>query len=173
MSRGHKDFINTMVGGACGIDCVMLVIAADSGIMPQTIEHMQIINALGINKGIVALTKADLVDEELIELASMEIQEFLSKTRLQHAPVIPVSALTGAGLEQLKQSIQDMVSEVEEKEERGQFRMYIDRIFSVKGFGSVVTGSVLGGSLNMNQEVFLQPGQTRSAASTLHRKARS
>lgn len=155
---GHKDFINTMVGGASGIDCVMLVIAADSGIMPQTIEHMQIINALGISKGVVALTKSDLVDEELIELATMEIQEFLSKTKLKNAPVVPVSALTGKGLDILTNTIQGLIAEVEEREERGQFRMFIDRIFSVKGFGSVVTGSVLGGRLNLNQEVYLQPG---------------
>jgi len=155
---GHKDFINTMVGGACGIDMVMLVIAADSGIMPQTVEHLQIINALGISKGIVALTKSDLVDEEWLELASMEIREFLAGTQINNAPIIPVSAVTGQGTETLIAAIQQLVGEVEEKEEKGQFRMYIDRIFSVKGFGSVVTGSVLGGSLKLNQEVYLQPG---------------
>jgi selenocysteine-specific elongation factor len=155
---GHKDFINTMVGGASGIDCVMLVIAADSGIMPQTREHMQIINSLGISRGIVALTKSDLVDEELIELASMEVREFLSSTGLREAPIIPVSAITGAGVDTLKAAISHLLKEVEEREEKGQFRMYIDRIFTVKGFGSVVTGSVLGGSLSLNQEVYLQPG---------------
>lgn len=155
---GHKDFINTMVGGACGIDLVMLVIAADSGIMPQTVEHLQIIQALGITRGIVALTKADLVDEEWLELATLEIQEFLSGTPLKNAPVIPVSAVTGQGRDALIDAISRISAEVEEKTEKGRFRMYIDRIFSVRGFGNVVTGSVLGGSLRLNQEVYLQPG---------------
>ena len=91
---GHKDFINTMVGGACGIDFVLLVIAADSGIMPQTIEHLNIINTLGINKGIVALTKIDLVDEEMIEIAKYEVMEFLEKTSLKDEPIIGLSYIT-------------------------------------------------------------------------------
>jgi selenocysteine-specific elongation factor len=89
---GHKDFITTMVGGACGIDFVLLVIAADSGIMPQTIEHLNIISSLGIKKGIVALTKIDLVDDELIEMAKYEVMEFLEKTSLKNSPVIGVSS---------------------------------------------------------------------------------
>jgi selenocysteine-specific elongation factor len=155
---GHKDFINTMVGGACGMDFVMLVIAADSGIMPQTVEHMNIINSLGVKKGIVALTKADLVDEELIELAKLEIDEFLEKTSLKGAPVVAVSSVTGNGKDELIKTIENIIKDIDEKEESEQFRMYIDRIFSVKGFGSVVTGSVLGGSIELEKEVFLLPG---------------
>jgi selenocysteine-specific elongation factor len=155
---GHKDFINTMVGGACGIDFVMLVIAADSGIMPQTIEHMNIIHSLGVKHGIVALTKADLVDEELAELAIMEIREFLEKTSLKDAAVVPVSSISGAGLDVLKMEIQQLITKMDEREHGSTFRLYIDRIFSVKGFGSVVTGSVLSGSLAVDQEVFLLPG---------------
>jgi len=155
---GHKDFIITMVGGACGIDFVMLVIAADSGIMPQTIEHINIINSLGVKKGIVALTKADLVDEELLEIAKMEISEFLEKTSLENAPVIAVSSITGKGIDELKSEIEKLISNIEEKEESGNFRMYIDRIFTVKGFGSVVTGSVMSGTVATEQEVFLLPG---------------
>ncbi len=155
---GHKDFISTMVGGASGMDLVLLVIAADSGIMPQTREHLHIIQALGIKKGVVALTRADLVDEEWLELATLEIQEFLHGSVLSDAPVVPVSAVTGRGKEDLLATLQSLVETVDEKEPRGRFRMYIDRIFSVKGFGSVVTGSVLGGHLRVNQEVQLQPG---------------
>ncbi len=157
---GHKDFINTMVGGACGIDFVLLVIAADSGIMPQTIEHVNIISALGIKKGIVALTKVDLVDEELAEIAKLEIMDFLEKTSLKGAPIISVSSHTGKGKEELIQCIEVISNTVEEKEETDVFRMYIDRIFSVKGAGSVVTGSVLGGSIETGKEVYLLPGNT-------------
>ncbi|MGE0089892.1 MAG: selenocysteine-specific translation elongation factor [Bacteroidales bacterium] len=155
---GHKDFINTMVSGACGIDFVLLVIAADSGIMPQTIEHINIISALGIKKGIVALTKIDLVDDELIEMAKSEISEYLKKTSLKDAPIIGVSAITEAGKDDLIKSIEKIITEVDEKENSSLFRMYIDRIFSIKGFGSVVTGSVLGGSIQTKDEVFLLPG---------------
>lgn len=155
---GHKDFINTMVSGACGIDFVLLVIAADSGIMPQTIEHINIITALGIKKGIVALTKIDLVDDELIEMAKSEISEYLKKTSLKDAPIVGVSAITEAGKDDLIKSIEKIITEVDEKESTSLFRMYIDRIFSVKGFGSVVTGSVLSGSIQTKDEVFLLPG---------------
>ena len=155
---GHKDFINTMVGGACGIDLVMLVIAADSGIMPQTREHMNIINSLGIRHGVVALTKADLVDEELVELARMEIREFLEDSAFPEAPVIPVSATRGQGLEDLKAAIESVLPEVEERSSEGAFRLYIDRIFTKKGFGSVVTGSVMSGNLKAETEVYLLPG---------------
>jgi selenocysteine-specific elongation factor len=154
---GHKDFINTMIGGACGIDLVMLVIAADSGIMPQTVEHMNIISALGIKKAVIALTKSDLVDEELIEMAEFEITDFLSKTPLKDAPIVRVSAVTGIGKEELIRTIGDAISGIEERETGKLFRMYIDRIFSVKGFGSVVTGSVMSGSLSSGQDVFLLP----------------
>lgn len=156
---GHKDFINTMVGGACGIDFVLLVIAADSGIMPQTVEHLNIITALGIKKGIVALTKIDLVDDDLIEMAKYEIIEHLENTSLKDATVIGVSAITGKGKDELITAIENIVPEVEEKEKESLFRMYIDRIFTVKGFGNVVTGSVLGGSVESGSDVFLLPGK--------------
>lgn len=155
---GHKDFINTMVGGACGIDFVLLVIAADSGIMPQTIEHINIISALGITRGVVALTKIDLVDDELAQMAREEIAEYLEKTSLKGAPIVGFSAVSGAGIGELVSAIQDVTSTVPPRETGNLFRMYIDRIFTVKGFGSVVTGSVLSGSISKEQEVFLLPG---------------
>ncbi len=155
---GHKDFINTMVGGACGIDMVLLVIAADSGIMPQTAEHLNIITTLGITKGVVALTKTDLVDEELIEIAKYEITDFLKNTSLKNAPIIGVSSHTGQGKEELISAIENAISDFEERESGNLFRMYIDRIFTVRGLGSVVTGSVLGGNISNGNEVFLLPG---------------
>lgn len=156
---GHKDFIHTMVGGACGIDLVLLVIASDSGIMPQTAEHINIITALGIDKGIVVLTKTDLVDEEMVELAKFEITDYLKNTTLKDAPVIGVSAITGSGKEELIAAMDSLISTIREKEKGNLFRMYIDRIFTVKGFGSVVTGSVLSGKISLGNDVFLLPGE--------------
>jgi selenocysteine-specific elongation factor len=155
---GHKDFINTMVGGACGIDMVLLVIAADSGIMPQTAEHLNIITTLGITKGVIALTKTDLVDDELIEIAKYEITDFLKNTSLKNAPIIGISSHTGQGKEELISAIENTISDFEERESGNLFRMYIDRIFTVRGLGSVVTGSVLGGRISTGNEVFLLPG---------------
>jgi selenocysteine-specific elongation factor len=155
---GHKDFINTMVGGASGIDMVLLVIAADSGIMPQTVEHINIITSLGISKGIVALTKIDLVDDELAEIAEDEISSYLQKTSLKGAPIVGVSSITGKGKDDLIAAIQNIAMQIEEKEIGSFFRMFIDRIFTVKGFGSVVTGSVLDGSIEVGKDVLLLPG---------------
>ena len=158
---GHKDFISTMIGGACGIDMVMLVIAADSGIMPQTIEHMNIISSLGIEKGVVALTKSDLVDEELLEIAEFEIADFLANTPLKDAPIVRVSAVSEKGKQELIEAISAIITETQARETGRLFRMYIDRIFTVKGFGSVVTGSVMSGSLTTGQDVFLLPGNNQ------------
>ena len=156
---GHKDFIKTMVAGAFGIDIVLLVIAADSGIMPQTIEHLNIIKMLGIKHGIVALTKTDLVDDEMLELAKLEAIEFMEGTVFENAPVIGVSSVTGKGLDDLIQQIEKLIPNVPEREKGNLFRMYIDRIFNVKGHGYIVTGSVLNGEIETGREVFLLPGK--------------
>lgn len=166
---GHKDFVNTMVSGACGIDFVLLVIAADSGIMPQTIEHVNIISALGIKKGIVALTKIDLVDKELAEMAKLEILEFLDKTSLKNIPIIGVSSITGEGISDLTNAIEQIIPQVDERKINETFRLYIDRTFVVKGIGTVVTGTVLNGSLNVGQDVILLPGNTKHKAKTIER----
>jgi selenocysteine-specific elongation factor len=158
---GHKDFIKTMVAGAYGIDIVLLVVAADSGIMPQTAEHFKIIEMLGVKHGIVVLNKMDLVDDEMLELAQLEIEEFLEGTSLEGAPVVPVSSITGKGLDQLIEKISQIVPSVKEREKKDHFRMYIDRIFNVKGIGFVVTGSVLEGEIENGKEVFLLPGKNK------------
>ena len=158
---GHKDFIKTMVAGAYGIDIVLLVVAADSGIMPQTIEHLKIIEMLGVKHGIVVLNKVDLVDDEMLELAELEIAEFIEGTSLEGAPVVQVSSLSGKGIDQLVQKINEIVPLVQEREKKDHFRMYIDRIFNVKGIGFVVTGSVLEGEIENGKEVYLLPGKNK------------
>ncbi len=154
---GHKDFIKTMVAGAHGIDMVLLVIAADSGVMPQTTEHLNIIKMLDIKDGIVVLTKSDLVDEDMLELAQLEIAELLEGTNLENAPIIGVSTITGDGIPELKSLIETQINQVSISKPRGDFRMYIDRLFNVKGIGIVVTGSVLNGELNLGEDLFLLP----------------
>lgn len=155
---GHKDFIKTMVAGAFGIDIVLLVIAADSGVMPQTIEHLNIIKMLGIENGIVALNKADLIDEETLELGKEEVRDLLKGSSLENAPVIGVSSITGRGIDELISEIDKQIMKVPERKKEGFFRMFIDRIFVAKGFGSVVTGSVMSGSISSGKDVYVLPG---------------
>ncbi|MBN2829804.1 MAG: selenocysteine-specific translation elongation factor [Candidatus Cloacimonetes bacterium] len=154
---GHKDFVNTMIAGVSGIDFVMLVIAADSGVMPQTIEHLNILKILGIKRGFVVLTKSDLVDEELIEAGKEEIAEVVKGSFLEGKPIISVSARTGEGLGILIEMLEEEFSHTAEKEPGSFFRMYIDRIFQVKGFGTVINGSVLSGSITKDNKLYLLP----------------
>lgn len=158
---GHKDFIDTMVSGACGIDLVLLIVAADSGFMPQTLEHLNILNTLGVRKGIVVITKTDLVDEDFIELVSLEVLEKLEGTSLEGSPIIPVSAHSGEGIPELIAKIAEIGEKVEERNADSEFRMYPDRVFEVKGIGYVLTGSVLSGELKVGDDVFLLPGRNK------------
>jgi selenocysteine-specific elongation factor len=158
---GHKDFIHTMLGGASGIDFVLLVIAADSGVMPQTKEHLRIMEILGVKQGIVALTKTDLVDEGLLDLCKADIEALISRSFLRSAPIIPVSSKTGEGLPALREAIQRVSQKVEDRSTEGLFRMYIDRIFTVTGFGTVVTGTVVSGKLAVESKAYLLPGKPR------------
>jgi selenocysteine-specific elongation factor len=156
---GHRDFVHTMVGGASGIDFVLMVIAADSGVMPQTREHLQIMKVLGVKHGLIALTKIDLVDDpELLELSKADIRELTAGTFLEHSPIVHVSVKTGEGLEILKEEISRIITRVEERSAEGIFRIFVDRIFSVSGYGTVVTGSVVSGGLNVKDKVYLLPG---------------
>ena len=158
---GHKDLIDTMISGASSINLVLLVIAADEGIMPQTSEHLNIINALGIKHGIVVLSKIDLVDEELVEIAKSEIKDFVQNSILENSPIIGVSSHTGEGKNDLILELENFVKSYQETEFKDNFRMYIDRLFVVKGHGSVVTGSVLDGKLESGEEVFLLPSNSK------------
>ncbi|MEA2104384.1 MAG: selenocysteine-specific translation elongation factor [Candidatus Cloacimonadota bacterium] len=156
---GHKDFINTMVAGASTIDFVMLVIAADSGIMPQTIEHLNIMKILGIDRGFVVLTKTDLVDEELLLLAEEEISDFVSGTFLEEFPVIKTSVKSGEGLNDVRECIAKIIETDKKHSVADVFRMYIDRIFTVQGFGTVINGSALGGSISQDDKLYLLPDE--------------
>ncbi len=156
---GHSDFVNTMVAGASGIDLVMMVIAADSGVMPQTIEHLQIMQILGVKSGFVALTKVDLVSEDLLKVAEDEICEFLKGTFLEGSPILQVSSKTNVGMDEIKEFLSKKIGEFEERKKGEIFRLFIDRIFIVKGHGTVVTGSVLSGNVRKEDKVFLLPSE--------------
>ncbi len=166
---GHKDFVNTMVSGASGIDFTMLVVAADEGVMPQTREHLGILRLLGISRGLVAITKTDLVDQEVRMLVKEEVAELLEGTSLEGVPLVEVSSVTGEGIAELRQSIEEVTRGIQGKAPGEVFRMFIDRVFTVKGFGTVITGSVLSGVLAKEDEVFLEPGGTQLRVRRLER----
>jgi len=155
---GHADFIKTMVAGVAGFDLVLLVIAADEGIMPQTREHLEIMKILGIKHGLVVITKIDSVDEDLIQLAVEETREFVADSFLAEAPIIPVSALKKRGLSELLKILVEIFPQVKPKDNSGIFRLYIDRLFTRSGFGTIVNGSVLSGKIKLNDPVYLLPG---------------
>ncbi|MGE5379873.1 MAG: selenocysteine-specific translation elongation factor [Methylocystaceae bacterium] len=154
---GHERFIKHMLAGAFGVDLVILVIAADEGVMPQTREHVDIIELLGIKKGIVVLTKKDLVDEEWLLLVEDEVKQYLSKTILQDAPVIAVSSTTREGLPELMELLDKIAGDVEEKPAFGQARLPIDRVFKVVGFGTVITGTLWSGTLKVGDMLEVLP----------------
>src|SRR3989440_10816530 len=140
---GHESFIKNMLAGVGGIDAALLVIAADEGIMPQTREHLAILDLLRVPRGIVALTKADLVDAEWLELVREEVAEYLLPTTLAHAPIIPVSAYTGQGLPQLLAQLEQMLNESQERQNITGPRLSIDRVVSLPGLGTIVPGALL------------------------------
>ncbi|HEV2690041.1 MAG TPA: selenocysteine-specific translation elongation factor [Bryobacteraceae bacterium] len=158
---GHERFIKNMLAGVGGIDLVLFVIAADESIKPQTREHFDICRLLGIPNGIVVLTKADLVDSDLVELVRLEVDEFVRGSFLEGAPVVAVSSTTGAGLSELRTEIERMAASIHEKDASQYFRLPIDRAFSMKGFGTVITGTLVSGAVRVEQEVELHPARQR------------
>jgi selenocysteine-specific elongation factor len=158
---GHERFVRNMLAGAAGIDVVLLVIAADESVKPQTREHFEICRLLGVRRGVVALSKSDLAEPGLLELARLEVGEFLRGSFLESAPVIAVSAKTGSGLGELKEALAAEARKIEEKNLGNYFRLPIDRAFAVKGFGTVVTGTLLSGSVAAGDEVELFPSGPR------------
>src|SRR6267143_676960 len=154
---GHERFVSNILAGAAGIDVLLLVIAADESIKPQTREHFDICRLLGVKRGVVALTKSDMVDSETLELVRLEAEEFLRGSFLEHAPIVPVSAKTGAGLGELKRALSDAAANASAKDAARYFRLPIDRAFAMKGFGSVVTGTLISGSVGPGDEVELFP----------------
>jgi len=155
---GHARFIRNMLAGAHGIDAVMLVVAADEGVMPQTREHLDIIDLLDVRYGIVALTKVDLVDEVWYELVEGEVREALEHTSLRGAPLIGVSAVTGKGLGELTGSLEAIFDRVESRADIGRPRLPIDRVFTMSGFGTVVTGTLVDGAISAGDELQVLPG---------------
>ena len=156
---GHERLIRNMVAGVSGIDLVLLVVAADEGVKPQTLEHLQILQLLGIKTGIVALTKVDLVDGDTIEERGSEVEALLLGTSLEGAPITPLSALTGEGLEEFKQTLKGIIEGRKPQEEGEVFRLPVDRSFSIRGFGTVVTGTVISGRIKVGEEVELLPAK--------------
>jgi len=165
---GHERFVRNMLAGAGGIDLVLLVIAADEGIKPQTREHFEICRLLGIPRGIIAITKSDLVDADTLGLVRLEIEEFVRGSFLESAPNVPVSARSGAGLDELKQVLQRAAQAVAAKDTTQNFRLPIDRSFAMKGFGTVVTGTLISGAVKVEDEVELYPAKKRLRVRGLH-----
>jgi len=159
---GHERLIKNMLAGAGGIDIVLMVIAADEGVMPQTKEHLDICNLLRVKRGIIAITKTDLVDEEWLELVKDDIKNLVRGTFLEGAEMIPVSSKTGQNIGLLKDKIKELASGVEPKSTSGIFRLPVDRVFTVKGFGTVVTGTALSGSISIESQVIILPKGIRT-----------
>jgi selenocysteine-specific elongation factor len=165
---GHERFVRNMLAGVGGIDLVLLVIAADESIKPQTREHFDICRLLGIPRGIIAITKSDLVDADGLGLVRLEVEEFMRGSFLEAAPIIPVSARTGAGLDVLKQELLRSAQSVPARDATRHFRLPIDRSFAMKGFGTVVTGTLVSGAVKVEDEVELYPPQVRARVRGLH-----
>ncbi|RME83903.1 MAG: selenocysteine-specific translation elongation factor [Planctomycetota bacterium] len=154
---GHERFIKNMVAGATGIDIVILVVAADDSVMPQTKEHLDIMTLLGISKGLVALTKIDLVDQDIVELAKEEIRELTENTFLSEAPIFPLSTVTGEGVEEFRQALFEAIQSCPPRSALGPFRMPIQRVFAAKGHGTVVTGVPMSGMVKLGDMLEIQP----------------
>ena len=164
---GHEKFIKNMLAGVIGIDIVILVVAADEGVMPQTKEHLSILQLLGIKSGFIVLTKADLVDEEWLELVKEDVENTVKGTFLEGTPVIPVSSTKGTGIENVIKTIDNLTEEVEERDEEGRSRLPVDRVFTISGFGTVVTGTLISGIFKVGDEVQVFPGNKKARIRSL------
>lgn len=165
---GHERLVKNMLAGAGGIDLVLLVIAADEGIMPQSREHLHICNLLRIKSGLIAITKSDLVEKDWLDLVEDEVKLFVRGTFLDGASIVPVSSKTMVNIDSLKEKIREVAMKVEPKPTRGLFRLPIDRVFTLKGFGTVVTGTAVSGSISLDQDVEILPSNIRSKIRGLH-----
>ncbi|OEU49725.1 MAG: selenocysteine-specific translation elongation factor [Desulfobacterales bacterium C00003060] len=159
---GHEKFVKNMVSGASGVDLVALIIAADEGVMPQTKEHLDICSLLNVHHGLVVLTKMDMVDEEWLEMVTEDVKGFLGGTCLESAPVVPVSSSTGQGFPQLLETLENLCRAVPERSSNGLFRLPVDRVFTMKGFGTVVTGSLVSGKVRVGETIMIYPSGIQS-----------
>ena len=155
---GHEKFVRQMVAGATGVDVVLLVVAADDGVMPQTREHLAIVDLLGIDRGVVALTKADLVDEDWLELVRADIEALLRGTGIEGAPIVPVSSKTGAGLPDLLEALDSLATETPSRQANLPMRLPVDRVFTISGAGTVVTGTMWSGTASKDDPIEVLPG---------------
>ncbi len=169
---GHEKLISNMLAGAGGIDMVLLVIAADEGIMPQSREHLAICNILDIKSGLIALTKTDLVEKDWIELVTDDIKNFVKDTFLENAPIIPVSARNGDNLELLQEQIKNIAMKTSQKTSGGLFRLPIDRVFTLKGFGTVITGTAVSGMISVDNPLQILPRIINTKIRGLHSHGR-
>ncbi|MFH1983691.1 MAG: selenocysteine-specific translation elongation factor [Pseudomonadota bacterium] len=159
---GHEKFVKNMVAGASGVDMVAMVIAADEGVMPQTREHMEICTLLGVRHGFVALTKIDMVDEEWMELVQEDIRDFLKGTFLDGASIVPVSAVKEIGLDNFVKEVETLSGQVPGHKDSGLFRLPVDRVFTMKGFGTVITGTLISGAVSVGEAVEIYPTGEKS-----------
>ncbi len=156
---GHEKFVKNMVAGSSGIDVVTMVIAADEGVMPQTREHMEICNLMGIEHGIIALTKIDMVDEDLLELAMDDINDFVQGTFLEDKPIVPVSSTTNKGIDLFVSTLENICKSLPQRKFSPIFRLPVDRVFSMKGFGTVITGTLMSGKIDVGSDIMVYPKQ--------------
>ena len=159
---GHERFVKNMIAGVGAIDFVCFVVAADDGWMPQSAEHLDILRFLGVRHGLIAITKVDLVKPDWLELVIDDVKEKTRGTFLEDAPIVPVSSQTGAGLDELKAAIDGVIEKLPRREDIGRPRLYLDRVFTMAGRGSVVTGTLIEGSLKVGQEVMLVPSEVKA-----------
>ncbi len=159
---GHEKFVKNMVAGAAGMDLVAFIVAADEGIMPQTREHFEICKLLGVRDGLIILTKMDMVEEEWLELVEEDVRDYFRGSFLEDAPLIRVSSVTGEGVEQVRRALDAKVGAMRFQEEFGPFRLSVDRVFSMKGFGAVITGTSISGRIRVGEELMLYPGGKRA-----------
>ncbi|MEA3423038.1 MAG: selenocysteine-specific translation elongation factor [Bacillota bacterium] len=164
---GHEKFIKNMLAGVSGIDLVLFIVAADEGIMPQTVEHFDILNVLGVEKGIIVLTKADMVDEEMLELVTDDVTEYIEGTAFENSPIIPVSAITGMNIDLLADAIDKETLSIKEHNDQAPFRLNVDRVFTMKGHGTVITGTLLEGTIFVEEEIEIYPENIRTKARSI------
>jgi selenocysteine-specific elongation factor len=154
---GHEKFVKTMVAGATGIDMVVMVIASDEGIMPQTREHKEICSLLNIQHGLIVLTKRDMVDEEWLELVTEDVRSFTTGSFLEDCPILPVSSTTGQGIPELIQALEILSASIPERSSTNLFRLPVDRVFTMKGFGTVITGTLISGMIRVGEQIMIYP----------------
>lgn len=165
---GHERFIKNMLAGAGGVDVALMVIAADESVMPQTVEHLEILELLEVRRGVVALTKSDMVDPEWLEVVEEDVRKALSRTFLAEAPIVPVASTVGTGVPELLAALQEAVEHIGGRDPLGSFRLPVDRVFSMTGFGTVVTGTLLAGTVRVGDPVGIEPAGRTTRVRQLH-----